>query len=261
MAKHFKEKKKKKKIKKEKTQGSIEKRIERKSEKKIGIVSKIFLMLFIIIFLYSAINLFIWLKSNIELEKNEKEIFSQVQTVDDSTGNEIKIDFEKLVAINQDAKAWINIDNTNINYPIVQTDNNEYYLKRDINKNYSSCGSIFLDCDSSSDFTDKNTVIYGHNLLNGKMFANLEKIVNEELGKNVEIEIYTPTQKLEYEIFSAYVGEANIEMKTNNSYEEILSKSELDFEYDENIKENNIVTLITCGANSQNRIVVSGLKK
>ena len=93
------------------------------------------------------------------------------------------------------------------------------------------------------------------------MFANLEKIVNEELGKNVEIEIYTPTQKLEYEIFSAYVGEANIEMKTNNSYEEILSKSELDFEYDENIKENNIVTLITCGANSQNRIVVSGLKK
>lgn len=261
MAKHFKEKEKKQKIKKEKTQGSIEKRIERKSEKKIGIGSKIFLMLFIIIFLYSAINLFIWLKSNIELEKNEKEIFSQVQTIDDSTENEMKIDFEKLVAINQDVKAWINIDNTNINYPIVQTDNNEYYLKRDINKNYSSCGSIFLDCDSSSDFTDKNTVIYGHNLLNGKMFADLEKIVNEELGENVEIEIYTPTQKLEYEIFSAYVGEANIQMKTNDSYEEILSKSELDFEYDENIKENNIVTLITCGANSQNRIVVSGLKK
>ena len=109
MAKHFKEKEKKQKIKKEKTQGSIEKRIERKSEKKIGIGSKIFLMLFIIIFLYSAINLFIWLKSNIELEKNEKEIFSQVQTIDDSTENEMKIDFEKLVAINQDVKAWINI--------------------------------------------------------------------------------------------------------------------------------------------------------
>ena len=265
MAKHFKEKEKKQKIKKEKTQGSIEKRIERKSEKKIGIVSKIFLMLFIIVFLYSAINLFIWLKSNIELEKNEKEIFSQVQTVDDSTGNEIKIDFEKLVAINQDAKAWINIDNTNINYPIVQTDNNEYYLKRDINKNYSSCGSIFLDCDSSSDFTDKNTVIYGHNITSGLMFADLANIYNGSLGNDVTINIYRKDYRLlTYKVFSTYVYEPeSYYLTTQFSNDEaystylsaMMSRSVINFNQTVGV-DDTIITLSTCTRDTKNRIVV-----
>ena len=262
MAKHFKEKEKKHRVKKfSKPRRQKTSQTKKTQRKKMGIVSIIFLLLFIVIFIYSAINLFIWLKSNIELEKNEKEIFSQVQTVVDGEENKIQIDFGKLATINQDVKAWIYIENTNINYPILQADNNDFYLKKDINKNYSSCGSIFLDCDSNSDFSEKNTIIYGHNLLNGKMFADLQKVVKGELGNNIKIEIYMPEQNIEYEVFSAYTGEANIEMKTDKSFEEILQKSQLEFEYDTNIKENNIITLITCGSNSENRIVVSGLRK
>lgn len=281
MAKHFKEKEKKHKVKRLKTKSQPKDRKAKTSKKKMGIVSIIFLLLFIVVFLYSSINLVIWLKSNIELEKNEKEIFSQVQTILDGEVNKIQIDFGKLATVNQDVKAWIYIENTNINYPILQAENNEYYLKKDINKNYSSCGSIFLDKDSKSDFSGENTIIYGHNLLNGKMFADLQKIVKGELGKNIKIQIYMPEQTVEYEVFSAYTGKASAEMKTDSSFEKILQKSEIEFEYNINNEENNeqgntqdniqgdtqdnvqnnIVTLITCGANSENRIVVSGIRK
>ena len=70
------------------------------------------------------------------------------------------IDFEKLKSINPDVVAWIKIDGTTIDYPIMQTTNNEYYLKKDIYNNYEQCGSIFLDYKNNSNFTDKNIVVY-----------------------------------------------------------------------------------------------------
>ncbi len=233
----------------------------KQKEKKMGFLSIFFLIIFIGIFIYTSTNLVIWYKSNKELEENEKDIFSKVVNVSEENPQNTKIDFETLKNINSDVKAWINIEKTNINYPVMQTSNNDYYLKHDINKKYSSCGSIFLDCDSNPDFMEKNTVIYGHNLLNGKMFAELEKIVNGELGDEVTIKIYLPTgEEKNYEVFSAYTGEPSLEMKRNTSYDEILKKSELTFKYNEENKKNNLITLITCNANSQKRIVITGLE-
>ena len=231
-----------------------------KEKKKMGIISIFFLILFIGIFLYTSSNLVVWYKSNKELEKNEKDIFNKVVTTSEENPEKIEIDFKKLQEINSDVKGWITIENTNINYPILQTNNNEYYLKHDINKKYSSCGSIFLDCDSDASFTKKNTVIYGHNLLNGKMFAELTNILDGKLGNKINIKIYLPEEEKEYEVFSVYMGEPSLEMKQNSSYEDILNKSNLKFEYKEENKENNLITLITCNSNSEKRIVVTALE-
>lgn len=231
-----------------------------KEKKKMGIISIFFLILFIGIFLYTSSNLVIWYRSNKELEKNEKDIFSRVVTTSEENPEKIEIDFKKLQEINSDVRAWITVENTNINYPILQTNNNEYYLKHDINKKYSSCGSIFLDCDSDASFTKKNTVIYGHNLLNGKMFAELTNILDGKLGNKINIKIYLPEEEKEYEVFSAYMGEPSLEMKQNNSYQDILNKSSLEFQRKEENKENNIITLITCNSNSEKRIVVNALE-
>lgn len=231
-----------------------------KEKKKMGIISIFFLIVFIGIFLYTSSNLVVWYKSNKELEKNEKDIFNKVVTASEENPEKIEIDFKKLQEINSDVKGWITVENTNINYPILQTNNNEYYLKHDINKKYSSCGSIFLDCDSDASFTKKNTVIYGHNLLNGKMFAELTNILEGKLGNNINIKIYLPEEEKEYEVFSVYMGEPSLEMKQNSSYEDILDKSNLKFEYKEENKENNIITLITCNSNSEKRIVVTALE-
>ena len=231
-----------------------------KEKKKMGIISIFFLILFIGIFLYTSSNLVIWYRSNKELEKNEKDIFSRVVTTSEENPEKIEIDFKKLQEINSDVRAWITVENTNINYPILQTNNNEYYLKHDINKKYSSCGSIFLDCDSDASFTKKNIVIYGHNLLNGKMFAELTNILDAKLGNKINIKIYLPEEEKEYEVFSAYMGEPSLEMKQNNSYQDILNKSSLEFQHKEENKENNIITLITCNSNSEKRIVVNALE-
>lgn len=231
-----------------------------KEKKKMGIISIFFLIVFIGIFLYTSSNLVVWYKSNKELEKNEKDIFNKVVTTSEENPEKIEIDFKKLQEINSDVKGWITVENTNINYPILQTNNNEYYLKHDINKKYSSCGSIFLDRDSDASFTKKNTVIYGHNLLNGKMFAELTNILEGKLGNKINIKIYLPEEEKEYEVFSVYMGEPSLEMKQNSSYEDILNKSNLKFEYKEENKENNIITLITCNSNSEKRIVVTALE-
>ena len=232
----------------------------KQKEKKMGFLSIFFLIIFIGIFIYTSTNLVIWYKSNKELEENEKDIFSKVVNVSEENPQNTKIDFETLKNINSDVKAWINIEKTNINYPVMQTSNNDYYLKHDINKKYSSCGSIFLDCDSDASFTKKNTVIYGHNLLNGKMFAELTNILDGKLGNKINIKIYLPEEEKEYEVFSAYMGEPSLEMKQNNSYQDILNKSSLEFQRKEENKENNIITLITCNSNSEKRIVVNALE-
>jgi sortase B len=75
--------------------------------------------------------------------------------------------------INPDIAAWITIPDTDIDFPIVQCDDNEYYLSHDIEKNESYMGVPFLDYRNSGDFSDFNSIIYGHNIKNGQMFAGL----------------------------------------------------------------------------------------
>lgn len=117
------------------------------------------------------------------------------------------INFEKLQEVNEDIYAWIRIPDTNIDYPIVQrAGDDSFYLKRDIYKQPKIAGSIFTEECNSKDFTDPNTIIYGHNMKNKSMFQNLHLYEDPEFFKeNPYVYIYTPDHVRAYKVFAAYV--------------------------------------------------------
>ena len=90
------------------------------------------------------------------------------------------VDFDALREINPDIVGWIYIEDTNINYPIAQGPDNSYYLSRMYNKQWDGYGCIFMDYLNSPDFSDPNSVIYGHHMQNGSMFQNLAGYKEQE---------------------------------------------------------------------------------
>ncbi len=234
------------------------------------LLTNIILLILIVIFLYSGYQVFLWLKSDAEMAKLEEGLFSEVLIEEDNEDGEKteSIDFEKLQKINPDVFAWIKIDNTNINYPILQGSTDEYYLRKDINGKYNIAGSIFVDATTSKEFSDDNTVIYGHNMKNGKMFADLLKIYNGDLGNNVEIKIFTKEGLYKYKVISTYVVEPNLSLVEKNFSEETkqeyinnaIEKSNIKFEDQTSEIESNLITLITCDKINTSRVVVHCVK-
>jgi len=124
---------------------------------------------------------------------------------DTSDSVEIPIDFSSLQAENPDIYAWLLLPGTDISYPVVQhpTDNS-YYLNYTIDNVYGYPGSIYTENYNSKNFTDFNTVIYGHNMNNGSMFGTLDKYKdNEYFQQNNQLIIYTPDKQYTYRIFAA----------------------------------------------------------
>ena len=95
----------------------------------------------------------------------------------------LSVDFEALQAINGEVYAWIDFPGQERSYPVVQSENNEYYLNHTFKGYENLCGSIFADCRNSGIFTDSNTVLYGHNMRNLSMFGFLRKYQEEEYYK------------------------------------------------------------------------------
>lgn len=120
---------------------------------------------------------------------------------------EIPIDFEALKEQNEDVYAWIRIPGTNVDYPVLQDEeDNGYYLSHTIDGVEAIEGSIYTENYNSREFDDPNTVIYGHNMKNGSMFRTLHNYEDKAFfDENREIFIYLPDQILEYRIFAAYV--------------------------------------------------------
>ena len=108
---------------------------------------------------------------------------------------------------NKDIYAWINIPNTNVNYPVAQSyEDDNFYLDHDIHKHYSFPGTIYSQSCNKRDFTDRVTVLYGHNMLDGSMFATLHNFSDPDFFENNKyIYIYTENKKLTYEVVSAYI--------------------------------------------------------
>ena len=168
----------------------------------------------------------------------------------------------------EDYRGWIKIDNTNINYPIVQGKDNSFYLNKDINKNYLSSGSIFMNY-LNNRFNDENTVLFGHHMRNKTMFAQLKKYKEKEFfyGDN-DIVIEVENDKvLKYKVFSAYVTDSKDNyIKTNfddkDQYKEFLEdiKNKSQYKSDIDVNENDkIITLSTCSYEFNDaRMVVHG---
>lgn len=115
------------------------------------------------------------------------------------------MDFSALRAVNSEVLGWILIPNTVISYPLLQTDNDTYYLRHTWKKETSVVGSIFLECGNSGDFSDFNTVIYGHNMNNGSMFGSLKKYKSRSYWKaHPYVYITDRNGSRAYRIFAAY---------------------------------------------------------
>lgn len=178
----------------------------------------------------------------------------------------INVDLDELINQNSDTVAWIKVNGTDINYPVVQTDNNNYYLNHSFNKNYNSSGWIFADFRNDLSNLGKNTIIYGHNRMNNTMFATLNTLLSDEWynSKDWCIHLSTLNKNTLWQIFSVYkVPSESYYITTDfeDSYEylkfleTILNRSDFDFETDLNMNDK-ILTLSTCTNVNDGRLVV-----
>lgn len=116
------------------------------------------------------------------------------------------VDFDSLWAINPDVVGWIYIEGTKINYPIVQGSSNETYLYHLINGKYNRSGSIFMDYRNASDYSDQNTVIYGHHMADGSMFADLVDYGSQSFFESHRTGfLFTPLRTYTLTFFAGYV--------------------------------------------------------
>lgn len=131
-----------------------------------------------------------------------KEEIKAIAKVDE---NHNTIDFDALKKVNEDIVGWINIPDTEIDYPIVQGSDNAYYLNHSFQKESNIIGSIFMDVNNDLNFQDAHTLIYGHNVPEGDMFKDLEKFKDETFFKEHQtIYLYTPNAAYELAVISFY---------------------------------------------------------
>ena len=196
-------------------------------------------------------------------EENPKE-----DKIDDSDNNaddyKLPLDFEKLKKINSDTVAWIKINNTNIDYPVVKTSNNTYYLDHSFYKQRNVNGWIFENSENASDFSDDNTVIFGHNTNGYTMFSEIKDIYNGTLGTTVTITIYLENDKINYKVFSVYLEKpdntSNISKYLNQDIIDYMKgKSKITFDVDAN-EGDKILTLSTCNNITNDRLVLHAKK-
>ena len=149
-------------------------------------VNKFIKVFFIILLVAIIVASSYYILSNLLQEKKQEEEFLNIQNIveEPSIETEDRIDLYNLYLINNDLVAWIDIEGTNINYPIMQ--NGEYYLRRNIYKEYSSYGTPFL-AEYCNINTSDNLIIYGHHIKSGMMFADLDKYKNYDYYLNHKI--------------------------------------------------------------------------
>ena len=244
------------------------------TEKKLN-KKKVFLNILIVIFvlalIVSSVYIGIWLVDRQENKKIADKVSEAIiDTSENEEEQEYKVDFEKLKEINKQIVAYLKVNGTKIEYAVVQAKDNSYYIRRDLNKKYNVGGSIFMDYKNKLDGTDKNIVIYGHNIKDGSMFGTLKNILDEEWYNNEEnytIKLTTEKEELKYQVFSVYKIEnedyyIDTEFKKNEFkrfVKTLKDRSIKDFVV-EVTEEDSILTLSTCADNNKYRIVLHAKK-
>lgn len=187
---------------------------------------------------------------------------------DDSGFTFLQVDFEGLKAQNPDVVAWIQIPALDISYPAVQGKDNSYYLHHMFDGKENKNGSIFIDYHNQPEFTDSNTIVYGHNMKNGSMFGTLDRYQEKSLFEKYPcFYIYLPDGILEYRIVSSYAGMTGsvgftYRFPELEDYQDFLEKIISYAAYDtgtEVTDTDHIVTLSTCVNSDRNyRYLVHG---
>lgn len=247
-------------------------RKDKRNNKKKMLIINIIQLILIVILVYSVIHIVIWYKNNKTNKKIIEEI-SQAIEINENTEDEqkYKVNFEELKNKNSDTVAWLKVENTNIEFPVVKANDNSYYLTHNFNKENNKAGWIFADYKNKFDGTDKNIVIYGHNMRDDSMFGSLKDVIQEEWYNNEEnkyITFVTENEYQTYQVFSVYqIEKEDYYIQTdfpNNEFEEFIKtikqRSKKDFNVDVTSKDN-ILTLSTCANNNKYRVVLHAKKQ
>jgi len=265
----------------EENKNNTQKQPEQKKKKKSDVLLTIALIVAIAVFCYAAFNLY---HIYTEYKKGTDE-YNQIEemavTERDADSGEvagpnaqlkppIEVDFDKLKSVNEDVVGWIYVDALpDISYPIVKGKDNQTYLHQTYEKNYNFAGTIFVDYENSGDFSDCNTLVYGHNMKNGSMFGHLKKFREDDrlYKQDKYFWILTPERNYRYEIISAYTTGVNSDTYTlfkgpgeefEKYLETIKGYSEIQTDDTDLTIKDKIVTLSTCTGNESTRFVVQG---
>lgn len=265
----------------EENKNNTQKQPEQKKKKKSDVLLTIALIVAIAVFCYAAFNLY---HIYTEYKKGTDE-YNQIEemavTERDADSAEvagpsaqikppIEVDFDKLKSVNEDVVGWIYVDALpDISYPIVKGKDNQTYLHQTYEKNYNFAGTIFVDYENSGDFSDCNTLVYGHNMKNGSMFGHLKKFREDDklYKQDKYFWILTPERNYRYEIITAYTTGVNSDTYTlfkgpgeefEKYLETIKGYSEIQTDDTDLTIKDKIVTLSTCTGNESTRFVVQG---
>ena len=231
-------------------------------KKKVFFVLKI---VFLVLIILSLNGLFSWHNDKKEVERimdTDKDLLEEHKTND---GEIVYTLNEEAKYRNDDTVGWLIVEGTNINYPVVQRDNNNYYLNHNYLGDKSNAGWIFMDSDNK--LTDQNIIIYGHHRKDGIMFGDIDKLMKEKFYKNHtgEITLVVGNENRVYQIFSVYKAEANSNYNQPNyedfpkMLEEFKKRSSINFDSDlDDVKQ--IITLSTCHDNNKDRLVVQAYR-
>ena len=222
------------------------------------------ILLFLLFFfgcgiLISLLLLFSWMRENQKTEEIVKEEAKHLKK------EKVYYLEEELFEKNSDTIGWILVPGTSISYPVVRTNDNDYYLDHDFYREKNSAGWIFLD--SHNTLSDQNLVIYGHHRHDGSMFGDIDLLFDSNYyQEHSEVLFITKEEEIHYQIFSVY------KISSNDSYilpdfddfekniQLFQKRSEISLE-EKKIETSQILTLSTCHDNNRDRLVVHGYRK
>ncbi len=244
-------------------------------KKNVKVINKSFLNIMIIVSLLginvSIFNIFMHRYSSIKTNEIIKNVSSYITVDNEEQENEYSDKIKRLKEINSDTIAWLKVKGTTIEYPVVKSSDNEFYLSHSFDKSYNKAGWIFADFRNSFDDNDDNLIIYGHNMMDGSMFNSLKMVIKSEWYENDDnhlILLLTENKQNVYKVFSTYKISAQ-DYETITKYESkenfktylnfIKKKSIFNYNTDVN-EEDQILTLSTCDDNSNYRIVLHAKK-
>jgi len=245
-----------------------------KQKNKIITIMSILRVIFLITLIISIYYIAEWYIDNKQNQLIKEKISDAVKIENIQTEGEkeafYKVDFNQLKQINNETIAWLKVNGTDIQHSVVKTNNNSYYLNHNFEKKKNKAGWIFADYKNKFDGTDKNIVIYGHNMKDNSMFGTLKNVLEETWYNNKEnhiVQLVTENEQQKYQVFSAYKIKnedyyINTEFK-NNEFGKFVStlknRSIKDFNI-EVTEQDNILTLSTCANNNKERIVLHAKK-
>lgn len=267
----------------------------RKERKKKNIILFVITCIFLALLIYSLIQIFNWFKDTKAI-KDEMADINEVITITETTEEDVNtevveskeeksspywnyinmklmdVDFKELKKVNSDVKGWVQVNGTNINYPFVQTTNNDYYLNHSITKQSNSAGWVFMDYRNDTKSFNKNTILYAHARVNQYMFGTLKNTLKKNWLNNTDnhvIKVSTENHNALWQVFSVYhIPTTNdyiqTEFSNNDEFLEFTNmlKNRSIHKFNTTIdKDDKILTLSTCYGNNEKLVVHAKLIK